>query len=76
MSVSRPDAASKRRRRVRPEDEKPVDAQITYRIPTAKASIKFGGSNIFNSNYIQYAGGPTLGGLYYAAITFDGLLTK
>ena len=53
-----------------------VDAQITYRIPTAKASIKFGGSNIFNSNYIQYAGGPTLGGLYYAAITFDGLLTK
>jgi outer membrane cobalamin receptor len=50
------------------------DAQITYKVPNANASIKLGGSNIFNSNYIQYAGGPTLGGLYYAAITFDGLL--
>ncbi len=50
------------------------DAQVTYRVPESKATIKIGGTNIFNSNYIQYAGGPTLGGLYYAAITFDGLL--
>ncbi|BAV08797.1 CarboxypepD_reg-like domain-containing protein [Filimonas lacunae] len=53
-----------------------VDAQVTYRVPQSKTTIKVGGSNIFNSNYIQYAGGPTLGGLYYAAITIDGLLTK
>ncbi len=50
------------------------DAQLTYKVPQSTATIKIGGSNIFNSNYIQYAGGPTLGGLYYAAITFDGLL--
>ena len=52
------------------------DAQITLRVPEAKTTLKIGGSNIFNSNYIQYAGGPTLGGLYYAAITIDGLLSK
>jgi hypothetical protein len=33
-----------------------------------------GGANIFNKRYIQYAGGPTLGALYYVAITVDGLL--
>ena len=52
------------------------DAQTTYKIPSAKASIKVGGTNIFNKRYIQYAGGPTLGGLYYVALTFDGLLKK
>ncbi len=52
------------------------DAQVSYKIPKAKASIKLGGSNVFNKKYIQYAGGPTLGALYYAAITVDGLLNK
>ena len=52
------------------------DAQVTYRVPKIKTTFKLGGSNIFNNNYLQYAGGPTLGGLYYVAITADGLLTK
>jgi len=52
------------------------DAQMSYKIPQAKAFVKVGGTNIFNKNYIQYAGGPTLGALYYAAITFEGLLVK
>ncbi|MDB5120392.1 MAG: outer rane cobalamin receptor protein [Sphingobacteriales bacterium] len=52
------------------------DAQTTYKIPKAKASVKVGGTNIFNKRYIQYAGGPTLGGLYYVALTIDGLLNK
>ncbi|TAE42543.1 MAG: energy transducer TonB [Sphingobacteriales bacterium] len=52
------------------------DAQVTLRVPKQKASLKIGAANIFNRRYIQYAGGPTLGGLYYAAITFDGLLGK
>jgi iron complex outermembrane receptor protein len=51
-----------------------VDAQVTYRAPKLKSTFKLGGSNIFNNTYIQYAGGPTLGGLYYLAITVDGLL--
>lgn len=53
-----------------------VDLQGTYRIPAAKASVKLGASNILNTKYIQYAGGPTIGGLYYIAITFDGLTFK
>ena len=52
------------------------DAQVTYRAPKLHSTFKLGGSNIFNNNYIQYAGGPTLGGLYYLAITVDGLLNK
>ena len=53
-----------------------VDAQGTYRLPKAKTTIKAGGSNIFNKRYFQYAGGPTIGALYYVAVTLDGLLTK
>jgi outer membrane receptor protein involved in Fe transport len=53
-----------------------VDAQVNYRIPKAKATIKIGGANIFNRRYFQYAAGPAIGGLYYAAITIDGLLNK
>lgn len=52
------------------------DAQVTYRIPQSKTTLKVGGTNLFNKNYVQYAGGPTLGALYYAAVTLDGLLTK
>ena len=51
-----------------------VDAQVTYRIPAAKTTIKLGGTNVLNSRRFQYAGGPTIGALYYAAITIDGLL--
>lgn len=53
-----------------------VDAQVTLRVPSLKATIKVGGANILNIRYIQYAGGPTIGALYYTAITLDGLLTK
>lgn len=58
------------------DDINTVDAQVTYKVPKLKSTFKLGGSNILNNNYIQYAGGPTLGGLYYLAITVDGLLNK
>jgi len=50
-----------------------IDAQVTYRVPSAKASIKLGGANILNNRYIQYAAGPTIGALYYIGFTFEGL---
>jgi len=53
-----------------------IDAQVTYRVPTAKSTIKIGGTNVLNNRRIQYAGGPTIGALYYVAITLDGLLNK
>ncbi|MCW3087292.1 MAG: TonB-dependent receptor, partial [Sediminibacterium sp.] len=53
-----------------------IDAQVTLRLPAMKSTIKLGGTNILNNRYFQYAGGPTIGALYYAAITLEGLLTK
>ena len=53
-----------------------VDAQVTFRVPKLYSQIKVGGANILNHRYLQYAGGPTIGGLYYVAITVDGLLKK
>jgi iron complex outermembrane receptor protein len=53
-----------------------LDAQVTYRLPALHSTIKVGGSNIFNNRFIQYAAGPTIGGLYYISVTVDGLLQK
>src|SRR5207237_622232 len=53
-----------------------IDAQVTYRVPKAKTTFKLGGADIFNHRYLQYAGGPRLGALYYLAITVDGLFVK
>jgi len=53
-----------------------IDAQVTFRLPKLYSQVKAGGANILNHRYLQYAGGPTIGGLYYVAITVDGLLKK
>ena len=53
-----------------------LDAQFTFRVPKVKSTIKLGGTNIFNNRNIQYAGGPTIGALYYIAITVDGLMNR
>jgi outer membrane cobalamin receptor len=53
-----------------------LDAQFTFRVPKVKSTIKLGGTNIFNNRNIQYAGGPTIGALYYVAITVDGLMNR
>jgi hypothetical protein len=53
-----------------------VDAQVTFRFTKLKSQVKVGGSDLLNHRYLQYAGGPTIGAIYYAAITVDGLLNK
>jgi iron complex outermembrane receptor protein len=53
-----------------------VDAQVTFKVPEYNATFKVGGTDLFNKRYLQYAGGPTIGAMYYASITLDGLLTK
>jgi outer membrane cobalamin receptor len=53
-----------------------VDAQVTFKVPQYNAIFKVGGTDLFNKRYLQYAGGPTIGAMYYASITLDGLLTK
>ncbi len=51
-----------------------VDAQVTLRLPAAKSTIKIGGTNVFNLRHIEYAGGPTIGALYYVSWTIEDLL--
>lgn len=48
-----------------------IDVQITHQLPALKTTVKLGGSNILNHRYIQYAAGPTIGALYYLALSFD-----
>lgn len=50
-----------------------IDAQISYKVPTIKSTIKLGGSNILNNKYIQSGGGPNISGLYYISLTYDEL---
>ena len=52
------------------------DAQVNVRVPKLKSTVKLGGSNVLNKRYVQFAAGPTIGGLYYATVTVDGLLNK
>lgn len=51
-----------------------IDAQVNYRFQKEHTIVKLGGANLLNHRYIQYAGGPTLGAIYYVAVTIDGLL--
>ncbi|WP_292010963.1 TonB-dependent receptor [Chryseobacterium sp.] len=53
-----------------------IDAQINIKFPEINSNIKIGGTNILNHYYYQYAAGPTIGGLYYIAYTFDLNLKK
>jgi outer membrane receptor protein involved in Fe transport len=50
-----------------------VDAQVNLRVPVYKATFKLGATNVLNNRYIQYAGGPTIGALYYLSISFEGI---
>jgi hypothetical protein len=53
-----------------------IDAQVNLRAPKIKSTFKLGGTNLLNNRYYQFAAGPTIGALYYFAITVDGLLNK
>ncbi len=48
-----------------------IDAQVNYRIPKLFSTLKLGATDLFNSRYYQYLGGPTIGGFYYFTIVFD-----
>ncbi|MNK42465.1 catecholate siderophore receptor CirA [compost metagenome] len=48
-----------------------LDAQVNVKLPELYSTIKLGATNLINNKYYQYAAGPTIGGLYYVALTFD-----
>ncbi len=53
-----------------------LDAQITYSIPSIKARLKLGGSNILNERYTTSLANPRMGALYYFQINFDNILSN
>lgn len=48
-----------------------LDAQVSYKIPEWKSTIKVGASNLLNDRYTTSFGNPSVGGIYYVQITFD-----
>ncbi|MDO7849665.1 TonB-dependent receptor [Hymenobacter sp. M29] len=47
-----------------------LDAQLSYAVPAAPVRLKLGASNVLNQYYVSYLGGPSVGGLYYLAVTY------
>ncbi len=50
-----------------------LDAQVSYRVPVLKTTLKLGASNLANNYVVQAYGSPAVGGLYYLTLTFDDL---
>ncbi|AUD04574.1 TonB-dependent receptor [Spirosoma pollinicola] len=48
-----------------------IDAQVTLKLPSYKALLKIGASNLTNQYVVQAYGSPAVGGLYYLSLTFD-----
>ncbi|HMO60576.1 MAG TPA: TonB-dependent receptor [Ferruginibacter sp.] len=48
-----------------------VDAQISYRIPSAKTIIKIGATNLLNEYYTNGLGNSVVGGLYYVSLGYN-----
>lgn len=47
-----------------------LDAQLSYAVPAPNLRFKLGASNVLNQSYVSYLGGPSVGGLYYLAVTY------
>ena len=48
-----------------------VDAQVSYKFPKVRSTIRLGGTNIFNNYYKNAYGNPQIGGLYYASFIYN-----
>ncbi|MCK4568771.1 MAG: TonB-dependent receptor [Bacteroidales bacterium] len=48
-----------------------TDLQFSFEVPRLMSTLRVGGSNIFNQEYIQATGMPQIGAFYYASWTFN-----
>jgi outer membrane receptor protein involved in Fe transport len=48
-----------------------ADAQVSYKFPKVKTTMRLGGTNIFNNHYKNAYGNPMIGGLYYASFIYN-----
>ena len=51
-----------------------LDAQVSYKIPQLKTTVKLSGSNLLNDYYVNSFGNPSLGGIYLVTFKFDQFL--
>lgn len=51
-----------------------VDAQISYKIPSMKTTLRIGATNLLNQRRVELLGGGIIGALAYFQITYDELL--
>jgi hypothetical protein len=50
-----------------------IDAQLSYRVRQSGTSFKLGASNLLNFYHQDFAQGPSIGGLYYVSLLYDGI---
>lgn len=48
-----------------------LDAQVSFKLPKEKILFKLGATNLLNHYYINGAGNPSIGGMYYASIGYN-----
>ncbi len=48
-----------------------LDAQVSYRLPKLPLLLKAGGTNLLNTPYYTFIGGPAVGGLYYTNLVWE-----
>ena len=48
-----------------------IDAQLSYKLPKIKSSIRIGGTNITNKYYQNAFANPRIGGLYYTSFIYN-----
>jgi outer membrane receptor protein involved in Fe transport len=48
-----------------------VDAQVSYKFPKIKSTVRLGGTNILNHYYKNAYGNPQIGGLYYVSYIYN-----
>lgn len=48
-----------------------LDAQVNYTLLQSKLGIKVGATNLTNTYYNSFLGGPAIGGLYYTTLTYQ-----
>jgi outer membrane receptor protein involved in Fe transport len=53
-----------------------VDAQVQYRLPAFRSTVRLGATNLLNSQHIEVIGGPNIGTTVYVQVHFDSFLQR
>jgi iron complex outermembrane receptor protein len=51
-----------------------VDAQVQYRLPAFKSTLRLGATNLLNFQHIEVIGGPSISTTVYVQVHVDSFL--